>query len=240
MSLLQRIWAALGGEQSHGRERRLPNLSTAPHRPVSFGYKICWLAVRTENGAAVGDALGLFDRRPTNWETGIAAAYAYDLESEGAGVPVFITPPVDGWTLAVGWNLPFPAEAGNKMTVEAGRRFQRLFSILASRFDEVQFFGTHRVSGCYAWARARHGGIERVYSFMDDGIVSEGFPTSEELALGFHRNPNAAGDYWDLSDFIPSEADVIALARAWSIDPTTLDDRPVPLGNGFIGYLPTS
>jgi hypothetical protein len=61
-------------------------------RPVSFGYKIGWLAVREQPPEAVAAAVGMTDPVPATWDDGVAAAY------DGS---VFATPPVKGWTLVV-------------------------------------------------------------------------------------------------------------------------------------------
>ena len=243
-------------------------LAVEPDRPVGFGYKICWFAVRTTDAGAVADAMELDRRRPANWKSGMAAAYDQTPGSDRY-VEVFVTPPVDGWTLAIGFDLPSPAAFGSKTERRKGRHFRRLLSSLASRFDEVQFFGTYRIVGFDAWARPRGGRIERIFSFVDGEVVAnEGPQTSEEAALGFlnlgKRSPADATRYiFDRAEAlehdessageetssgaavqgrfrnepIPSEDHTIALAGAWSVDPTTLDEQSGPLGVGFVGRM---
>jgi hypothetical protein len=243
-------------------------LAAEPDRPVGFGYKICWFAVRTTDADAVAEAMELDRRRPANWRSGVAVAYGGTPGSERF-VDVFVTPPVDGWTFAIGFDLPSPAQAGDKKRLRSGRHFRQLLSNLASRFAEVQFFGTHSVAQFDAWARAREGRIERIFSFVDGEVVaSEGPLTSEEATLGFldlgGRTPADATTYiFDRAEAlehddcnageetssgaaaqgrfrnepIPGEDHTIALAGAWSIDPTTLDERSGPLGVGFVGRM---
>ena len=66
-------------------------------KPVAFGYKCLWIAVKTINQQDVAKEIGLSNVKKSNWGTGITKAY------EGL---VFITPPVGGWILVVGAGLP--------------------------------------------------------------------------------------------------------------------------------------
>jgi hypothetical protein len=264
------IGASLIGQSAAGDG---PSASAVePDRPLGFGYKLCWFAVRTQDGAAVAKRLGLVDQRPANWKAGVAAAYDA-IRIGTAAAEVFVTPPVDGWTLAASVHLPYPADAdSHEANLQIGRRFRVLFRKLSDRFDDVQFFGTHRVVGFDAWARARHRRIERVFSYTDGEVTTnEGPQTVEEAALGFldlgERSPmeataliaerlekdlGAGGDKRKAerrrdargrpASFhgqpLPSEHHTIALAGAWSVDPTILDERGGPFGIGIVGRLP--
>jgi len=53
------------------------------------------------------------------------------------------------------------------------------------RFDDVQFFGSHRVVGFVAWARALNGKPIRVFSYADEIMANVGEQTPEEAKLGF-------------------------------------------------------
>ena len=75
-------------------------------------------------------------------------------------------------------------------------------------------------------------------------LWDEGEQTPEERDLGFRffdeRSPEASQEgYWERKDLsFPNEDCVTRLAGAWSLDPTTLDERfPVP-GLGLLGNLP--
>jgi hypothetical protein len=64
----------------------------------------------------------------------------------------------------------------------------------------VQLFGTYRVVGFDAWARAKEGRIERVFAISDVEVTAnEGAQTSEEAELGFldlgRRGPREATEY---------------------------------------------
>ena len=46
-----------------------------PDRPVAFGYKQVWLAVRDAEPQVVADTVGLIDTRASTWNEGIDRAY---------------------------------------------------------------------------------------------------------------------------------------------------------------------
>jgi len=165
---------------------REPILVATPDAPVGFGYKISWFAIKCGDSGAVVEALSLQNPRPANWASGIEAAYARD--SVGAESLVFVSPPIDGWVMAVGFGLPIPDHRDPK-TQGRGKvdpRFDVLFSTLAKRFPDVQFFASYRVVGLSAWARARAGRIERVFAYADGEVYANlGAQTAEEKTLGF-------------------------------------------------------
>jgi hypothetical protein len=69
---------------------------------------------------------------------------------------------------------------------DIGRKFDSLFSSLMKRFDDVQFFGSYRVVGFVAWARALKGEPQRVFSYSEaDVLANAGEQTPEEAKLGF-------------------------------------------------------
>jgi hypothetical protein len=227
-----------------------------PDHPCDFGYKTQWFAIRTEEPEAVIAALELSDVRRANWASGLACAYELS-DTTGTRYAVFVTPPVNGWVLAVGKGLPALDEMD-----EGGQRRCNFFSIfgkIASRFSEVQYFGTYRVVGYDAWFRARDGLIERGFSIADSQVYANiGRQTAEEWELGFldlgERGAEAAGNYIfesmeredstdtdeaDKARLLPHEENTMALAGAWSIDPTTLASFALPASVGYLGYLPT-
>jgi hypothetical protein len=90
---------------------------------------------------------------------------------------------------------------------------------------EVQFFATHRVTEAHSWARARPSGLERAYGYVGETgetVMDEGPRTAEELAL----DPD-----------IPDEEDVMALAAAWSVDPTSFEERDIGTEDGFVADM---
>jgi hypothetical protein len=230
-------------------------LQTEPDRPVGFGYKVNWFAIRTTDGAAVGRILGLTNLQRANWASGIAFAYEVP-ERNAKEAKVFVASPIKGWTFVVGSGLPYPVDVSSREDeLRLGRDFRRYFFQLASHFDEVQFFGTYRVVGFDAWARARNGRVERIFSFMDGEVLAnEGMQSSEEARLGFinlgERTPGEATAFLieKLSSDnksphsqergpLPNEQDTIDLASAWSLDPTQLEATMEVRDIGFVGLL---
>jgi hypothetical protein len=160
----------------------MPSFDQTPDRPRPFGYKVSWFAVKAPDTASVLDALELGERMPANWAAGIAAAYSH---SQISGPWVFASPPVGGWVLVVGSLLPYPV-APAELHHEIGRKFDVLFSRLMKRFDDVQFFGSYRVVGFTAWARALKGKPVRVFAYADGEVLAnDGEQTPEEAKQGF-------------------------------------------------------
>jgi hypothetical protein len=183
-------------------------------RAESFGYKNAWVAVKDRRPEAVAEALSLRNVRRCDWDAGIRAAYQYP--STGS---VFVTPQIDGWVLCVGFPLFGPAE---------GRppAFGRLAAELADKLQsEVQYFATHRIVEAHAWARARPGGLERAYLYVGESgetLLDDGSPTADEQAT-----------LKDLTEV--REQHVMALAARWSVDPSSLGERNLEVGDGLLG-----
>ena len=177
--------------------------------PISFGYKIAWIAVPSDDGRAVADALGLHQIKRSSWESGIARAH----ESKG----IFVTPPVEGWTLAAG-SLP---EAGDDALLG-------LLENLSRQFGQAFYFASHRVVEYQAWARADHSVIQRAFAWIGESgefPLNIGSRTPEEIELntGVEELENA-----------PDEETVLAIAAKWVLDPRQLDQTDAN-GPGWFG-----
>jgi hypothetical protein len=110
---------------------------------------------------------------------------------------VFVSPPVDGWVLAVSAWFPYPVAIDAHHDI--GEKFDVLFSRLMTRFGDVQFFGSYRGVGLVTWARALGGAPMRIFGCADGGVLANfGEQTSEEAQLGFANlsglSPLDAGD----------------------------------------------
>jgi hypothetical protein len=204
---------------------KAPAAGPAPiaDRPVAFGPKCLWIAVRGATPEAVARALKLEGVEPSTWATGVRVAYAGR---------VFVTPVLDhGWVLAASVGFPDTGDAlhADETTPWLAR--------IAPQFPELQFFATHRVIEWHAWARYVNGAPVRKFSFLgEDGtfIWDEGAPTPEERKLGLVYKRVATKD----DDPLPLEQDVLALAGLWSVDPSKLGDGTRPPGLGLVGSLP--
>ena len=90
---------------------------------------------------------------------------------------------------------------------------------------EVQFFVTHRVTELHRWQRAVGGELVRAFGYVGQtGEVTawHGDPDPAERATGLPAKLDPE------TSVLVSEHDVLRVADAWSIDPTTLTGRPAP------------
>ena len=238
----------------------MPPFNQTPDQPQSFGYKTLWFSIKTSDPALVVDAFESDLATPANWASSLAAAYS-NSGSQAPGPWVFVSPPINGWVLATCAQFPYP------VTIDAhhdiGRKFDVLFSRLMKRFDDVQFFGSHRVVDFATWARSRGGKPVRVFGFADGEVLANlGEQTAEDARLGFVNlsgmppadacekifaameesdiDEDQASEQEDSRDAIPDENDVIDLAALWSIDPTQLSEQDHPPGLGFAVRLPNN
>jgi len=173
---------------------------------MGFGHKQAWLAVRDGDTAAVVAALDLRDLGPAPWRTAIDLAYLTDDR-------VVATPPLAGaggpWVLVAGRWLLLHAYP----TLDLG-------ALSATLDTEVQLFATNRVSETHRWARAAGGEVLREFEFAEEVVTWRGEPDDAELATGLPARLD------DDVDILVSEQDVMAVAGAWSVDPTSIDGRP--------------
>ena len=109
---------------------------------------------------------------------------------------------------------------------------------------EVQYFATHRVVEAHAWARARPSGLERAYCYVGDvgqKLLDVGVSTREERELRFAffdpESPEAEEEgYWEREDLKhPTEEHVMMLAARWSVDPSSVGERDLDVGEELIG-----
>ncbi len=197
--------------------------------PQNFGYKLCWVAVRSDDSQAVAKALELSGVKASAWQEGIQSAY----ESS-----VFVTPSLQNWVLAAG--IPFAPQEHIAESVTS-----RVESLSRS-FGEAQYFCTHRVVEFHVWARAVDGRLVRGFAYIGDQRETpwnEGGQSTEEEDLGLEffdaDSPEASKPgYWDKNDLkYPNEGDVMRLAGAWSINPATIEETFREPSLGLIGKL---
>lgn len=187
--------------------RSAPN-SDPDDLPVSFGYKTCWVAVPACGSQEVATFLNLKDVVRCSWKDGIQQAY----ESQG----MFVTPPADGWILAIG-RLPEAEQA----------EFLSFLEDLSRRFGEAYYFGTHRIVGYQAWASAKDGKVRRAFGYLGERgefllNIGERTPEEEELGTGIED-----------SESTPDEETVLDLAGMWVLDPRELDLHTEATGPGL-------
>lgn len=205
-----------------------------PDRPVGFGYRMTWLAIRTRDVVAVIEALRLNAPEAANWKTGLGSVYDRSL-GEGH---VFVSPPVNGWTFVVG--LPLPAPVSRRFVDKA----TPLLIELGRTFVEVQYFSSMPAIDYFAWARMIDGRVTRAFAIGDEGVIwNKGRPTKDEKAMGlklfeFRGVRGRKGDVGGEMVLYPTEDHLMSLAAKWSIDPTALAGQKADAGLGFIAEVP--
>jgi len=180
-----------------------------------------WLAVRSRNVHAVQAALDLHNPQPCTWAEGLAGEQR-----------LFIAPPVNGWILIVGSELPDPAE-----DVDACFRF---LVNLSRKIGHVQFFSANRVLGHHAWIQAASGRIVRAYAWAGRTLWNQGAKTRAELELGvkcfqYFESPERALPFAQSDIVMMNTEKVPSLAARWSIDPADIDERAFEHGFGITG-----
>jgi hypothetical protein len=185
--------------------------------PIDFGYKIIWIAVKTDNKSELSKILGLKNSKPSNWKSGIENAYENS---------VFITPQIGDWTLAVGMGLPL----GDSQ--ESIEKLEKILNELSSEFGEAQFFGTHRVVEYHNWMKSVNGKMERVYSYVGESMENikvYGKPTEPESKLNLFNSLSEeakSDEYYDREDLDYADEElVMKIAEYWSVNPTKLTER---------------
>ena len=190
---------------------------TEKDNPIDFGYKIVWIAVKTNDKQKLAKILNLKNNKLSNWKSGIENAYENS---------VYITPQIGEWTLAVGMKL---ISGDSKESIE---ELEILLNKLSLEFGEAQFFGTHRVVEYHNWMKSVNGKTERIYAYIGESgenIKVFGNPSEIEKDLNlFNSFSKEAEDenYWDREDLIFADEDlVMKIAENWSINPTKLTER---------------
>jgi len=192
-----------------------------PDAPKSFGYKMSWLAVKTQDTERLSRVLGIGSGRTANWADGIASVYS----EVGTDNDIFISPPVGEWTFVVGVALPHPLGASflDKCTP--------LLEELSSKFGEAHYYFSFPLLDFYAWAKAVDGQMVRAFATGDEGIIwNRGRLTPEERKLNLRffelrGISSRKGDVGGNMMLVPTEAQVLELAGRWSLDPSRLDER---------------
>lgn len=211
-------------------------LDATPDKPIGFGYKNAWLAIRTEDPSVLAEVLGLRDLKPANWRTGLNSSY------ERHETHVFVTPPVEGWVFVVGIALP---DTGDSSRPD---RCTPILEALGKKYEHVYFFGTHRVVDFHAWARVDNGLVSRAYAYLGEQGVTiwdKGEKTKEEVALKFNFLADEPTElqrkeYRERGEHTsPKEEDVIKIAEAWTMNPLRIDEMDLPPSVGLVGRVPS-
>ncbi|MBX6313690.1 MAG: hypothetical protein IRY99_12340 [Isosphaeraceae bacterium] len=159
--------------------------------------------------------LNLEDARPSTWAEGIEHAY-YGSLPDGRS-EMFVSPPIAGWTFAVG--------GLRRLTELQVSEWLSFLGDLSAKLGEIQYFNTYRVVEHHAWAKAVGGQIVRAFSYLGE--------RQEILADVGNRTPEEA----ELDLDYPSEHDVMRLAGRWSIDPSRIEEYESEPSLGLLGLF---
>jgi hypothetical protein len=218
-------------EQEVARKRSLPVLppKTMPDDPVSFGFKNAWWALSTVATEAVVAAIRLQNPERCNWANGVKEAYEDS---------IFVTPPVQGWTLVVGGGLWWMDRNARQHVLEPLLQ-------LSKHFGTALAFATHRVVEYHVWAKAVAGSLVRGFGYVGESGVTfwnEGPMTPEEEQLGFasfgadHSTSEPELHAKRTNRHSPNEMCVMDIARKWSVSPYDLEElKPVTRELGVLG-----
>jgi hypothetical protein len=223
------------------RKNEPPEIDATPDKPVGFGFKTNWFAIRDATPEAVLKALDFADAQPANWETGLQYLAVKSTDDHW----VFVSPLIDQWVFIIGgiW-MPHPAR-GPGWLDETGRKFDAFLGRLLPHFSDIQFFGSYRVTGFVAWMRAIDGNVIRSFAFNDaECWENAGVQTPEEAQLNFADisglAPMEAVEkfFSDEGAHLLDEEDVVRLAALWSLDPSRLEEEDHEPGTGFLARFP--
>jgi hypothetical protein len=169
-----------------------------------------WLAVRTQNPLLVQHVLGLQNARMCTWN---------DFLGNSSEPRLFISPPVRGWVLVMGCDLPDPSEDIDQCFLFLSRLSQQL--------GEVQFFSRNRAVSHHGWAKLSGGKVVRAYmwageTLWDQGAVTEAERELKLRCLTYTESSEALG-FGEREVLMLNTEKVVRLASDWSLDPTAID-----------------
>lgn len=201
------------------------------------------MAVRTRDTARLINVIGIGPVRASGWSDGVAGVYA----DRGGLNRVFVTPPVEGWSFVVSLGLPLPM--GEAYVDKATALIERL----SDAFGPVGYYVSYPALDFYAWAWAQGGVLQRGFAAgregvvwnrgavtVDERVIAPDFFALSEVSGGDQPGPSVEGGRPVGGGGHPfSEADVLSLARKWSVDPTEFDGRgDLDRGIGYLGTVP--
>src|SRR5215203_3821469 len=125
-----------------------------------------WLAVRSQHPQVIQNALGVQHARACSWSDALARSFEPRL---------FISPPVNGWIVVMGCDLPDPAD-------DIDECFKFLTG-LSRKLGEVQFFTRNRAVAHHGWVRVQDGTVLRAYVWAGETLWDQGTMTQTERDL---------------------------------------------------------
>jgi hypothetical protein len=196
----------------------------SPFRPALYVQPSRWLAIRGTNPRVIQEALGLHHTTPCSWEEGLVEAQEHKL---------FVSPPVAGWILVIGSNLPEPEDDVDKL--------YHFLMRVSRKLGHVQYFHFNRACHHHAWAMVEQGRVFRAYAWAGEALWNQGQITGAERQLSIQ-----CIEYGTNLDFAHREMlqanteKVPMLASRWSVDPNSIDESQLKMHQGIAGELSRS
>jgi len=218
-------WHRLAMERTRlAGERFVSALKSENATPVeSIGRRPeLWIAIHTPDAASVFNALGLDHPQPGHWTQC----------APGSG-RMFVSVPVNGWTLICGDGIPDPAE-------DIDRCFRFLVN-LSIALGHVQLFSSSAILDDHAWARVESGRVIRAYAWAAGRTLwNQGELTNDERQLGLKclaYGESTDPIDWHLRERVTENlVKVPLLAARWSLDPAELESVPSTRESGIAGF----
>ena len=185
----------------------LKEIGSRPYRRcLPFPVPDQWLAIRGASPARIREVFRSRMARQSSWADALVRAH------EGR---LFVSPPVDGWSLVIGAGMP-------DVFHDVDRAFHFLRQT-SEALGTVHFFAANRVLHSHAWARLDDGRVTRAYAWAGTTLWNEGRVTLEERLLGLQCRDYAEAAEPVRYGEVPAEYRntdrLILLARRWGIDP---------------------
>jgi hypothetical protein len=206
--------------------KRVDSLARKPATSLSaslFEGPSRWLAVRSQNPLVIQSALGVQHARACSWSDALATPFEPRL---------FISPPVNGWIVVMGCDLPDPSDDVDEC--------YKFLAGLSQRLGEVQFFTRNRAIAHHGWVRMDLGKVLRAYVWAGETIWSQGTTTEAERELKMRCLPYAESaevlGYAGREALSLNTERVVRLAAAWSLDPTSVEGADLE-SKGIAGDL---
>jgi hypothetical protein len=207
-----------------GRAVKLKPKVQRPHLTTAlFDAPVRWLAIKSQNPQAVEAALGVHNARACSWTDALVTPFEPRL---------FISPPVNGWIVVMGCDLPDPND-------DIDQCFKFLTG-LSRKLGEVQFYSRNRAVAHHGWARVLDGRVLRAYVWAGETLWNQGPITDleRELKLRCLTYAESSGVLGLAErEVLSLNTDrVVRMAAAWSIDPTAVEGAALE-SKGIAGDL---
>lgn len=190
-------------------------ISVEPDSPIGFGRKINYIAIKSYDISRVKKVIykNKLAKR-TNWDKGIQGAYNNF---------TYITAPLNNWIFILNPKIPFDDISNVNC--------QKNLIKISDHFEEVQFYGNHRVSGYTMWCKIKAKRIIRAFSYADGEFFEIGLVSSIEKEIIRKRKIDFTEDDLEYSRSVNdwqclggNEDHPFEIAEKWSVNPENLNE----------------